>query len=134
MVGDTLWDEIEEVDADPDATEDSWYSEWMEEHSVKTYSSVPVDEYTELMNELVSWILKNKPDGNYSPSEIAEELTPIIPCEDDKANELYDLAEQIWTYADPWERCDYTVEDIAKEIQEDPVAVIKQLVNWLTDN
>ena len=82
LVGDTLWDAIEEVDADPDETEESWYSEWMEEHAVKTYFSSPVDEYTDLMNELIRWILEHKPDGNYSPEEIERELQEALDDHD----------------------------------------------------
>ena len=48
--------------------------------------------------------------------------------------EIMELAEQIWEYCDPWERCDYTPQDIAEQIVTDPVQVIKNLVEWLMDN
>ena len=67
VLGNSEWDELYITDEDPDTTEESWYNEWCDEHIVET---VKDSAYATLMNELIKWILENRPDGNYQASEI----------------------------------------------------------------
>ena len=66
LVGDSEWDVIYEVDADPDATEDRWYQEWFDEHQIAEHE----DDYLELLTQMLGWIIENEPDGNYAKGEI----------------------------------------------------------------
>ena len=70
LVGNSEWDVIYEVNADPDATEDSWYNEWFDEHQIAEHE----DDYLELLSAMLGWILTNKPDGNYDPCDIRDYL------------------------------------------------------------
>lgn len=67
MVGNSEWDCIYIVDSDPNATEDSWYGEWFDTHTV---SILEDKDYYKNIVKLLRWILDNKPDGNYSDHEI----------------------------------------------------------------
>lgn len=67
VLGNTEWDEIYITDEDPDTTEESWYSEWCDKHIMETLKD---EKYAEMINELIKWILENKPDGNYQAWEI----------------------------------------------------------------
>ena len=71
LIGDTLWDWVLEVDADPDETEDSWYGDWCEAHEVMNYTD---EDFKRLLNEMIYWILANRPDGNYDTREIERDL------------------------------------------------------------
>ena len=72
MIGDSEWDCIYLVDSDPNATEDSWYSEWMDEHQVG--DELENDEYYKALREMLTWIIENEPDGNYAVNEIEDNL------------------------------------------------------------
>ena len=41
------------------------------------------------------------------------------------------LAERIYNYVDPWDRDYETVDDIANDIKQDPLAVIEYLMDLL---
>ena len=71
LIGDTLWDWVLEVDEDPDETEDSWYGDWCDTHEVRYYQD---EEFKRVLNEVIYWILTNRPDGNYDPREIEHDL------------------------------------------------------------
>lgn len=47
--------------------------------------------------------------------------------------EIMDLAEQIYEYFDPWERDEFTADDIAEDLKKDPIPVVKLLVAWLME-
>lgn len=70
LVGNSEWEVIYEVNADPDETEDSWYSEWYDEHQTAEHE----DDYAELLSQMLGWILEHKPNGNYCDAEIEREL------------------------------------------------------------
>ena len=67
VLGNTEWDEIYITDEDPDATEESWYSEWCDKHIMETLKD---EKYADMINELIKWILENEPNGNYQAGEI----------------------------------------------------------------
>ena len=43
-------------------------------------------------------------------------------------NELYELAKTLYEAEDPWDSCDYTIEDVLNDLENDPISVIKHLV------
>ena len=51
-----------------------------------------------------------------------------------KSEYITELAQRIYDYLDPWERSDYTPEDIKQQIENDPVSTISFLINLLEDN
>jgi len=129
--------------ADFDDMDETLMPEWQEEHLVRDIEDE--EERMAFCNEMLDqlWIESADNQGGFCEFDaykkwfeipLSGETATTTPCEDDKANELYDLAEQIWTYADPWERCDYTVEDIVEQIKEDPMSVLKEVVSWIANN
>lgn len=70
LVGNSEWDVIYEVDADPDKTENSWYNEWFEEHQIEEHEQ----DYIELLSAMLGWILENEPKGNYDTRDIKNRL------------------------------------------------------------
>ena len=70
LVGNSEWDVIYEVDTDPDKTENSWYNEWFEEHQIEEHE----EDYLELLSAMLGYILNNRPDGNYDPRDIENNL------------------------------------------------------------
>ena len=71
LLGDSEWDELYEMDADPDETEGSWYSDWCEAHEIMTYRN---EDYIELLKGIISWICENEPSGNYQLGELVRYL------------------------------------------------------------
>ena len=55
------WESIEICDSDT-SVEDADYYEFYEEHA---FESLGGDEYKEFWNEMLLWIIHNKPEGNY---------------------------------------------------------------------
>lgn len=64
------WDFIEICNADT-SVEDADYYEFYEQHSVQTIAG---DDYKEFWNNMLLWILHNKPDGNYSKYDLERRM------------------------------------------------------------
>ena len=64
------WDWISICDSDT-STEEADYYEFYEEHET---GSITGEEYKKLWNELLLWIIHNKPKGNYSSYELEGRL------------------------------------------------------------
>ncbi len=45
--------------------------------------------------------------------------------------QVQELAERLYNYVDPWDRDYETVDDIANDIKQDPLTVIKYLMDLL---
>lgn len=63
------------LDSDPMlADEDCWYSDWQEEHMIDD-----LDETESLVffNDMLNWILDNKPDGNYGLDDIERDIDEV---------------------------------------------------------
>ncbi len=45
--------------------------------------------------------------------------------------QVQELAERLYNYVDPWDRDYETVDDIANDIKQDPLTVIKYLMELL---
>lgn len=54
------------VDEYPDI-ETAWYPEWMEEHMKEIISGKA---FSKAYKDLLKWIIKNEPDGNYQAGEL----------------------------------------------------------------
>ena len=64
--------DIRILDADPrEAGDDCWYAEWQEPHFVRDLDG---DECFQMWNSMIDFIIENKPEGNYSMSEIEERI------------------------------------------------------------
>lgn len=48
-----------------------------------------------------------------------------------KTDTEYKFAQRIYDLVDPWDRDGYTVEDIARTIKDDPLAIIEDLLDRL---
>ena len=76
LVSCTEWDVVYLVDADPDATEESWFNEWFDDHTVGEFTAAKGD-YYDVIADMLTWILENKPEGNYQACEIEKELKEV---------------------------------------------------------
>lgn len=85
LIGCTEWKVVYLVDEDPDATEESWYNEWFDSHTIK---EIKGEEYSETIKNLLTWILENKPSGNYSAAEIETILKKENEAMNGKTEEL----------------------------------------------
>lgn len=47
--------------------------------------------------------------------------------------ELKELAARLYEIEDPWERCDYTTDDVLEQLENDPISIIKRLVERLEE-
>lgn len=65
---DSFYEFIEVFDTEIDL-EESFYSEWMDEHRVTTLTG---EEAFKLCEAALNWIISNRPDGNYSVEDIEE--------------------------------------------------------------
>ena len=57
-------------------TDDADYSEFYEEHRIKTLTDYS---YIVLWNNILNWIIKNNPKGNYLSSELEDRIIDINP-------------------------------------------------------
>lgn len=64
------WESIEICNADT-STEEADYYEFYQEHSVKTLVG---DLYEKFWNDMILWIIRNSPKGNYSEDELENRL------------------------------------------------------------
>lgn len=64
------WDWIELCDADT-STEDADYCEFYEKHTVETLTG---KSYKMFFNNMILWIKKNKPSGNYQICELENRI------------------------------------------------------------
>jgi len=78
LVGNSEWDVICEVNADPDETEDSWYNEWYDDHQTAEH----VKDYIEFLTAMLGWILENEPKGNYDTGDIRRYLQEELDDQD----------------------------------------------------
>lgn len=64
------------VSSDPDKEKDdgAWYPEWQEEHLVEYLDETRAEEFTK---QLLQWILKNKPEGNYDERDMENMLNSM---------------------------------------------------------
>lgn len=70
--------DIRIVNENPDkAGEDCWYPEWQEEHLVRDIQSE--NEAQKFTKQILNWIIKNKPEGNYDISDMENMLKCIKP-------------------------------------------------------
>lgn len=70
--------DIRIVNENPDKVgEDSWYPEWQEEHLVRDIQSE--NEAQKFTKQILNWIIKNKPEGNYDISDMENMLKCIKP-------------------------------------------------------
>lgn len=67
LLGNSEWDCVYLVDVDPDEDERSWYDEWFDDHVVETLED---EDYYSALEDMLGWIIRNQPDGNYSSLEI----------------------------------------------------------------
>lgn len=92
LQGSSEWDALYEVDSDPNLDEESGYIEWQEEHNIRVYED---EEYFELIQELLRWILDNSPRGNYSSGEIKNLLQDELDNHSLKVLDKYGLPEVV---------------------------------------
>ena len=90
LVGNSEWDVIYEVDADPDETEDSWYNEWYDEHQTAEHEQ----DYIELLSAMLGWILMHEPDGNYDTRDIRKYLQEELDDHDTEVRIVEYYSEQ----------------------------------------
>lgn len=79
LLGSSDWDVIYLMDEDPDSTEDSWYNEWSDAHTVRILAD---DYYYTALNDMLTWIIENRPSGNYAVGEIKEILEDELSFRD----------------------------------------------------
>lgn len=60
------WESIVLCDADADTEE----ADYMEFYDVHTVQELTDKAYTKLFNNIISWIVKHKPEGNYDSGEL----------------------------------------------------------------
>lgn len=65
-----MWECIEICNANT-GSDEADYEEFYEEHSLR---SITDKEYVVFFNDMIRWILENKPEGNYSEYELEERL------------------------------------------------------------
>lgn len=77
--------DIRIVNENPDKVgEDSWYPEWQEEHLVRDIQSE--NEAQKFTKQILNWIIKNKPEGNYDISDMENMLKCIKPMNESVQN------------------------------------------------
>ena len=64
------WESVEFCDADT-STEEADYYEFYEAHTIE---SIDGDAYISFWNDMLMWIINNKPDGNYSVVELERRI------------------------------------------------------------
>ena len=65
------------VNEDPNSEEneeDSWFEDWQQSHLVK---SLEAEEAANFFKDMLTWVIKNKPDGNYQVADIEDILDDI---------------------------------------------------------
>ena len=71
----TDYEELQELDTDPEKNwDDNGDDQWQNEHTVSVYYG---SEAVEILKEAMRYILKNRPLGNYSLSEVRAELNSL---------------------------------------------------------
>ena len=86
LLGNSEWEELYVVDKNPDEDDESWYNEWIDNH---LKSIITEEEYKRTLQQLLTWIIKNEPQGNYSVTEIESILESELGGESDTNVELY---------------------------------------------
>ena len=125
----TDWESVMEVDADPEQCGDECdYGEWQVDHHIR---EIDGKEYRTILLEMINWICDNRPDGNYTISEIeaARKDLLIADIREDLGSALTDIflkkQEELGIKTgdcDPWVEHQY---DLAAD------ALLEEIVNVL---
>ena len=75
IADDSFMEYVEFYNADPyENIDESLYESWQKIHRIGGYSG---DKAREFLNNALSWIIKNKPEGNYLSEEVETRLSKL---------------------------------------------------------
>lgn len=83
------WDSISICNADT-STDEAEYAEFYNEHETESISGY---DFAEHFNNIIHWILNNKPDGNYQAHELEERLLQFMEAPSIEIEDAQTLAE-----------------------------------------
>jgi len=71
------------VNKNPEEEDDFWNTEWQEEHLVKDMTDGET-ETKELTKQILDWVIKNQPDGNYDLGDIEDKRKVLNNINEDE--------------------------------------------------
>ena len=75
FIADDCCYDVRVLDIDPDTVEDEvWYEDFQKKHLVR---DIPVEDAPKFFKDMLRWVIKNKPKGNYLEEDMVADLREV---------------------------------------------------------